>query len=67
MYNVCNHQALAKQIYDELEGLINAYGPDNFSSLMPLVVTILENLDSALSDNQVWQHVVLLTYFIYCL
>ena len=46
-------QLLAKSIYDELEGLVNEYGPNAISSLMPLVVNVLESLDSALSDNQV--------------
>ncbi|XP_019850321.1 PREDICTED: C-Jun-amino-terminal kinase-interacting protein 3-like isoform X2 [Amphimedon queenslandica] len=45
-------QFLAKSIYDELESLIGEHGPDSIGNLMPLVVNILENLDSALSDNQ---------------
>ena len=32
---------------------MNEYGPESISTLMPLVVSILENLDSTLSDNQV--------------
>ena len=46
-------QLLAKNVYNELEVLINSYGPESIGNLMPLVVSILENLDSALSDNQV--------------
>ena len=44
---------LAKSIYDELEVLVNEHGPDCIGNLMPLVVNILESLDSSLSDNQV--------------
>ena len=40
-------------MYDELEGLVNEYGPESISTMMPLAISILESLDSALSDNQV--------------
>lgn len=44
---------LAKSIYDELEVLVNEYGPDSIGNIMPLVVSVLESLDSSLSDNHV--------------
>ena len=46
-------QVLAQGIYDELQGLMDLFGQESISNLMPLVVNILENLDSAMSDNQV--------------
>jgi hypothetical protein len=46
-------QVLAQGIYDELQGMMDLCGQESISNLMPLVVNILENLDSALSDNQV--------------
>ena len=33
--------------------MVEMYGPESIGSLMPLVVNVLENLDSALADNQV--------------
>jgi mitogen-activated protein kinase 8 interacting protein 3 len=45
-------QVLAQGIYDELQGMMDLCGQESISNLMPLVVNILENLDSALSDNQ---------------
>ncbi|CAI8040750.1 C-Jun-amino-terminal kinase-interacting protein 3 [Geodia barretti] len=45
-------QVLAQGIYDELQGLMDLFGQESISNLMPLVVNILENLDSAMSDNQ---------------
>lgn len=32
---------------------MDAFGQESIANLMPLVVNVLENLDSALSDNQV--------------
>lgn len=32
---------------------MDEYGQESIANLMPLVVNVLENLDSALSDNQV--------------
>ena len=51
-------QVLAQGIYDELQGLMDEFGQETIANLMPLVVNILENLDSALSDNQVTLHSV---------
>jgi mitogen-activated protein kinase 8 interacting protein 3 len=45
-------QSLAKSVYEELEVFVNNYGQESINSLMPLIINILENLDSALSDNQ---------------
>lgn len=45
-------QVLAQGIYDELQGMMDAFGQESIANLMPLVVNVLENLDSALSDNQ---------------
>lgn len=45
-------QALAKGIYDELQSLVDQFGGESISNIMPLVVNVLENLDSSLSDNQ---------------
>ena len=33
--------------------MVEMYGPESIGNLMPLVVNVLENLDSALVDNQV--------------
>ena len=51
-------QVLAQGIYDELQGMMDEFGQETIANLMPLVVNILENLDSALSDNQVTLHSV---------
>ena len=32
--------------------MVDMYGQESIGNLMPLVVNVLENLDSALSDNQ---------------
>ena len=32
--------------------MVDVYGQESIGNLMPLVVNILENLDSALSDNK---------------
>ena len=32
--------------------MVDAYGQESIGNLMPLVVNVLENLDSALSDNK---------------
>jgi septal ring factor EnvC (AmiA/AmiB activator) len=45
-------QVLAQGIYDELQGMMDAYGQESIANLMPLVVNVLENLDSAMADNQ---------------
>ena len=50
-------QVLAQGIYDEFQAMMEAYGQESISNLMPLVVNVLENLDSALVDNQVPPHV----------
>ena len=51
--HVYHLQVLAQGIYDELQGLMDAYGQEGIANLMPLVVNVLENLDSAMADNQV--------------
>ena len=43
---------LAKGIYDEFQSMVGQYGPESIGNLMPLVVNVLENLDSALADNK---------------
>ncbi|KAM8946299.1 C-Jun-amino-terminal kinase-interacting protein 4 [Pelodytes ibericus] len=43
---------LAGAIYRELERLIAGYGEEVVKELMPLLVAVLENLDSVLTDNQ---------------
>ena len=43
---------MAKGIYDELQSLVENFGGESIGNLMPLVVNVLENLDSSLSDNQ---------------
>lgn len=43
---------LANSIYREFERLIHCYNEEVVKELMPLVVTVLENLDSVLTDNQ---------------
>ncbi|XP_064886680.1 C-Jun-amino-terminal kinase-interacting protein 3 isoform X39 [Columba livia] len=43
---------LANSIYREFERLIHCYDEEVVKELMPLVVTVLENLDSVLTDNQ---------------
>ena len=61
MYTYVNHvdttpqthtQTLAKGIYDELQSLVEQFGGESIGNIMPLVVNVLENLDSSLSDNQ---------------
>lgn len=44
--------ALAASIYKEFERLIHTYDEDVVKELMPLVVTVLENLDGTVSENQ---------------
>lgn len=43
---------LAGSIYREFERLIGRYDEEVVKELMPLVVNVLENLDSVLSENQ---------------
>ena len=43
---------LASSIYQEFERLIGRYDEDVVKQLMPLVVAVLENLDSVFSINQ---------------
>lgn len=43
---------LAGSIYREFERLIERYGEDVVKELMPLVVAVLENLDSVFAENQ---------------
>ncbi|XP_028904782.1 C-Jun-amino-terminal kinase-interacting protein 3 isoform X1 [Ornithorhynchus anatinus] len=43
---------LAGSIYREFERLIGCYDEEVVKELMPLVVNVLENLDSVLSENQ---------------
>lgn len=43
---------LASSIYREFERLIERYDEDVVKELMPLVVAVLENLDSACAVNQ---------------
>ncbi|XP_056661590.1 C-Jun-amino-terminal kinase-interacting protein 3 isoform X6 [Monodelphis domestica] len=43
---------LAGSIYREFERLISCYDEEVVKELMPLVVNVLENLDSVLSENQ---------------
>ena len=50
-------QVLAQGIYDELQGMMDAYGQESIANLMPLVVNVLENLDSAMADNQVYTQI----------
>lgn len=45
-------QSLASNIYSELERTIEKYDEDVVKELMPLVVNVLESLDSAVMDNQ---------------
>ncbi|KAI6214999.1 JNK-interacting protein 3 [Aphelenchoides besseyi] len=49
-------QMLASSIYKELELMIQKHGEDSVKELMPLVVNVLESLDSAYSDKD--EHVV---------
>lgn len=42
---------LANSIYGEFERMIQKYDQDVVSGLMPLMVSVLEQLDSAYSDN----------------
>ncbi|KAF5902978.1 C-Jun-amino-terminal kinase-interacting protein 4 isoform X1, partial [Clarias magur] len=44
---------LASSIYREFERLIGKYDEDVVKQLMPLVVAVLENLDSVTAENQV--------------
>lgn len=43
---------LASSIYREFERLIGKYDEDVVKDLMPLVVAVLENLDSVFAENQ---------------
>lgn len=43
---------LANSIYREFEKLIGKYDEDVVKELMPLVVAVLENLDSVFAENQ---------------
>uniref|UniRef100_A0A8C9T8C4 C-Jun-amino-terminal kinase-interacting protein 4 n=1 Tax=Scleropages formosus TaxID=113540 RepID=A0A8C9T8C4_SCLFO len=43
---------LANSIYREFERLIHSYDEEVVKELMPLVVNVLENLDSVLTENQ---------------
>ncbi|XP_052408767.1 C-Jun-amino-terminal kinase-interacting protein 3 isoform X3 [Carassius gibelio] len=43
---------LASSIYREFERLIQSYDEEVVKELMPLVVNVLENLDSVLTENQ---------------
>ncbi|XP_056095744.1 C-Jun-amino-terminal kinase-interacting protein 3 isoform X13 [Rhinichthys klamathensis goyatoka] len=43
---------LASSIYREFERLIKSYDEEVVKELMPLVVNVLENLDSVLTENQ---------------
>lgn len=43
---------LANSIYREFERLIGQYDEDVVKELMPLVVAVLENLDSVFAENQ---------------
>ncbi|XP_051572011.1 C-Jun-amino-terminal kinase-interacting protein 3-like isoform X5 [Myxocyprinus asiaticus] len=43
---------LASSIYREFERLIESYDEEVVKELMPLVVNVLENLDSVLTENQ---------------
>ncbi len=43
---------LASSIYRELERMIGKYDEDVVKELMPLVVAVLENLDSVFAENQ---------------
>ncbi|XP_039632118.1 C-Jun-amino-terminal kinase-interacting protein 3 isoform X3 [Polypterus senegalus] len=43
---------LARSIYREFERLIRCYDEEVVQELMPLVVNVLENLDSVLTENQ---------------
>ncbi len=46
-------QVLAQGIYGEFQSMVEEYGPECIGNIMPLVINVLENLDSALTDNQV--------------
>ncbi|KAL5457754.1 hypothetical protein EMCRGX_G035046 [Ephydatia muelleri] len=52
-------QALAQGIYEEFQNLIALYGPQSITNIMPLVVNVLESLDSSLVDNK--DHITALT------
>ncbi|GCB86986.1 hypothetical protein scyTo_0027657 [Scyliorhinus torazame] len=43
---------LANSIYREFERLIHKYEEEAVKELMPLVVNVLENLDSVFTENQ---------------
>jgi len=45
-------QNLANSVYREFEVMMNTYGNDVISNLMPQVVTILESLDQAYREKQ---------------
>uniref|UniRef100_A0A4W6E0T0 Sperm associated antigen 9a n=1 Tax=Lates calcarifer TaxID=8187 RepID=A0A4W6E0T0_LATCA len=52
---------LANSIYREFERLIGKYDEDVVKELMPLVVAVLENLDSVFAENQ--EHEQLITQY----
>lgn len=43
-------QALANSVYREFAQVVSQYGEGPVTSLMPIVITVLESLDGALSD-----------------
>ncbi|XP_033632321.1 C-Jun-amino-terminal kinase-interacting protein 4-like isoform X2 [Asterias rubens] len=45
-------QALASSIYREFERMIKGYDEDVVKELMPLVVSVLENLDGTVAENK---------------
>ena len=45
-------QTLASNIYQEFERMIRKYDEDVVKELMPLVVSVLENLDLAFQEKQ---------------
>ena len=46
-------QRLAGRIYQEFERMINHYGEEVIKTVLPLVVTVLDNLDASYVTNQV--------------
>lgn len=55
-------QALAGSIYQEFERMISQYDEDVVKNLLPLLVNVLECLDSAYQQNQVRFVEYFLTY-----
>ena len=45
-------QALAGSIYEEFESMMSRYDQEVVKNLMPLMVSVLENLDLAYTENQ---------------